>query len=42
MIPAVYGESWTVKELLVLPNEFIYWSIQVVMYPFMTGLVAGS
>jgi Ni/Fe-hydrogenase subunit HybB-like protein len=42
MIPAVYGEVWTVKELLVLPNEFIYWSIQVVMYPFMTGLVAGS
>ncbi len=42
MIPAVYGESWTLKELMVLPNEFIYWSIQIVMYPFMTGLVAGS
>ena len=25
-----------------LPNEFIYWSVQIVMYPFMTGLVAGA
>jgi len=39
MIP---GELWTVKDLFVLPNEYIYWSIQIVMYPFMTGLVAGS
>ena len=38
----VHGELWTVKELFVLPNEFIYWSIQIVMYPFMTGLVAGA
>ncbi len=38
----VHGELWTVKELFVLPNEYIYWSIQVVMYPFMTGLVAGA
>jgi len=37
----VHGESWTVKELFTLPNEYIYWSIQIVMYPFMTGLVAG-
>ena len=38
----VHGEFWTVKELFVLPNEYIYWSIQIVMYPFMTGLVAGA
>lgn len=37
-----HGEIWTVKELFVYPNEFIYWSVQVVMYPFMTGLVAGA
>jgi Ni/Fe-hydrogenase subunit HybB-like protein len=33
---------WTVKELFVYPNEYIYWGIQIVMYPFMTGLVAGA
>ncbi len=33
---------WTVKELFVYPNEYIYWAIQIVMYPFMTGLVAGA
>ncbi len=38
----VHGELWTTKELFVLPNEYIYWSIQIVMYPFMTGLVAGA
>ena len=38
----VHGELWTVKELFVLPNEYIYWSIQIVMYPYMTGLVAGA
>ncbi|HYA86341.1 MAG TPA: NrfD/PsrC family molybdoenzyme membrane anchor subunit [Nitrospirota bacterium] len=38
----VHGELWTVKDLFVLPNEYIYWSIQIVMYPFMTGLVAGA
>ena len=38
----VHGEAWTVKELFVYPNEYIYWSIQIVMYPFMTGLVAGA
>lgn len=37
-----HGELWTVKELFVYPNEFIYWSVQIVMYPFMTGLVAGA
>jgi predicted membrane protein len=38
----VHGEVWTLKELFVTPNEYIYWSIQIVMYPFMTGLVAGA
>jgi len=38
----VHGELWTVKELFVYPNEYIYWSVQIVMYPFMTGLVAGA
>jgi predicted membrane protein len=38
----VHGELWTVKELFVLPNEYIYWSIQIVLYPYMTGLVAGA
>jgi len=38
----VHGIEWTVKELFVYPNEFIYWSIQIVMYPYMTGLVAGA
>ena len=38
----VHGEIWTIKEFFVLPNEYIYWSIQIVMYPYMTGLVAGA
>ena len=38
----VPGELWTLKELFVYPNEFIVWSIQIVMYPYMTGLVAGA
>jgi predicted membrane protein len=38
----VHGEAWTLKELFVYPNEYIYWTIQIVMYPFMTGLVAGA
>lgn len=38
----VHGEVWTLKELFTYPNEYIYWSIQIVMYPFMTGLVAGA
>ena len=40
--PVVHGIEWTVKELFVYPSEFIYWSIQIVMYPYMTGLVAGA
>ncbi len=39
---AVHGLEWTSKELFTYPNEFIYWSIQIVMYPYMTGLVAGA
>ncbi len=39
---AVHGLDWTVKQLFVYPNEYIYWSIQIVMYPYMTGLVAGA
>ncbi|RJQ18060.1 MAG: oxidoreductase [Nitrospiraceae bacterium] len=43
MIPIeVHGEAWTLKELFTYPNEYIYWTIQIVMYPFMTGLVAGA
>jgi Ni/Fe-hydrogenase subunit HybB-like protein len=38
----VHGEFWTLKDLFVFPNEYVYWSIQIVMYPFMTGLVAGA
>jgi predicted membrane protein len=38
----VHGEAWTIKELFVYPNEYIYWTIQIVMYPLMTGLVAGA
>ena len=38
----VHGEAWTIKEFFVLPNEYVYWSIQIVMYPYMTGLVAGA
>jgi len=40
--PLIHGEAWTLKELFVLPNENIYWSLQIVCYPFMTGLVAGA
>ncbi len=39
---SVHGLEWTIKELFVYPNEYIYWSIQIVMYPLMTGLVAGA
>lgn len=42
MTEMVHGELWTLKELFTYPNEYIYWSIQIVMYPFMTGLVAGA
>lgn len=39
MVP---GDLWTLRDLFVLPNEYVYWTIQIVMYPFMTGLVAGA
>lgn len=42
MLEMVHGEAWTIKELFTYPNEYIYWSAQIVMYPFMTGLVAGA
>mgnify|MGYP000503013986 CR=1 FL=1 len=42
MDAVVHGIEWTIKELFVYPNEYIYWSIQIVMYPYMTGLVAGA
>ncbi len=38
----VHGELWTLRDLFVLPNEYVYWTIQIVMYPFLTGLVAGA
>src|SRR4030066_2192700 len=39
---AIHGAEWTVKELFTYPNEYIYWTIQIVMYPYLTGLVAGA
>ncbi len=38
----LHGEAWTLKELFVYPNEQIFWSIQIVLYPYLTGLVAGA
>ncbi len=38
----IHGELWTIKDLFVLQNEYVIWAIQIVMYPFMTGLVAGA
>jgi len=38
----IHAEIWTLKDLFVLPNENIYWALQIVLYPFMTGLVAGA
>ena len=38
----VHGELWTIKEFFTYPNEYIYWPITIVMYPFVTGLVAGA
>ncbi|MBF0540240.1 MAG: polysulfide reductase NrfD [Nitrospirae bacterium] len=38
----VHGELWTVKTLFTYPNEYIYWTIHIVIYPFITGLVAGA
>ncbi len=38
----VHGELGPSRNCSSCPNEYIYWSIQIVMYPFMTGLVAGA
>ncbi len=38
----IHGAEWTTKELFTYPNEYIYWTIQIVMYPYLTGLVAGA
>ena len=37
-----HGAEWTIKHAFVYPNEYIYWGITIVMYPYMTGLVAGA
>jgi Ni/Fe-hydrogenase subunit HybB-like protein len=37
-----HGVEWTLKEFFVFPNEQVYWTIQIVLYPFITGLVAGA
>ena len=31
MDAVVHGIEWTIKELFVYPNEYIYWSIPLVM-----------
>jgi predicted membrane protein len=38
----VHGELWTIKEFYTYPNEYLYWTIHIVLYPFLTGLVAGA
>ncbi len=38
----VHGELWTIKELFTYPNEYIYWTIHIAVYPYITGLVAGA
>jgi Ni/Fe-hydrogenase subunit HybB-like protein len=42
MIEHVHGELWTIKEFFTYPNEYLYWTINIVIYPFITGLVAGA
>ncbi|MBI4843610.1 MAG: polysulfide reductase NrfD [Nitrospirae bacterium] len=41
-IQHAHGEIWTIKELFTYPNEFIYWTIHIAIYPYITGLVAGA
>ncbi len=41
-IEHVHGELWTLKELFTYPNEFIYWTVHIAIYPYLTGLVAGA
>ncbi len=38
----VHGELWTIKELFTYPNEYIYWTVHIAVYPYITGLVAGA
>ena len=38
----VHGFDWTIKQLYTYPNEYIYWSVLIVVYPYITGLVAGA
>ncbi len=42
MIEHAHGEIWTLKELFTYPNEFVYWTIHIAVYPYITGLVAGA
>ncbi|MBF0457034.1 MAG: polysulfide reductase NrfD [Nitrospirae bacterium] len=37
-----HGALWTIKEGFTYPNEYIYWTIHIVVYPYITGLVAGA
>ncbi len=38
----VHGFEWTIKEFFTYPNEYIYWTVLIVIYPYITGLVAGA
>ncbi len=38
----IHGELWTLKHLFTYPNEYIYWTVHIALYPFITGLVAGA
>jgi Ni/Fe-hydrogenase subunit HybB-like protein len=38
----VHGELWTVKSFYTYPNEYIYWTVHIAVYPYITGLVAGA
>jgi formate-dependent nitrite reductase membrane component NrfD len=42
MTEHVHGQLWTIKELFTYPNEYLYWTINIVVYPYLTGLVAGA
>ncbi len=38
----VHGQLWTIKQLFTYPNEYIYWTVHIALYPYITGLVAGA
>ncbi|MBF0338437.1 MAG: polysulfide reductase NrfD [Nitrospirae bacterium] len=42
MNESVHGALWTIRELYTYPNEYMYWTVHIVVYPFLTGLVAGA